>query len=53
MEVNIKNFILLIELEKFEEDVKEILKMICFVLKNYKFYLIFYLLFFVKFVFVY
>lgn len=36
MEVNIKNLILLIELEQFEEDAKEILKTIRFVLKKNK-----------------
>lgn len=36
MEVNIKNLILLIELEQFEEDAKEISKTIRFVLKNLK-----------------
>lgn len=34
MEVNIKNLILLIELEQFEEDAKEISKTIRFVLKK-------------------
>lgn len=53
MEVNIKNLILLIELEKFEEDAKEISKTIRFVLKNYKFYSILYSLSSVKFVLVY
>lgn len=53
MEVNIKNLILLIELEQFEEDAKEISKTIRFVLKNYKFYSILYSLSSVKFVLVY
>lgn len=39
MEVNIKNLILLIELEQFEEDAKEISKTIRFVFKkNFFFY---------------
>lgn len=38
MEVNIKNLILLIELEQFEEDAKEISKTIRFVLKKFFFY---------------
>lgn len=53
MKVNIKNIILLIELEQFEEDAKEISKTIRFVLKNYKFYSILYSLSSVKFVLVY
>lgn len=53
MEVNIKNLILLIELEQFEEDANEISKTIRFVLKNYKFYSILYSLSSVKFVLVY
>lgn len=36
MKVNIKNLILLIELEQFEEDAKEISKTIRFVLKKNK-----------------
>lgn len=48
MEVNIKNLILLIELEQFEEDAKEISKT-----KKIKFYSILYSLYSVKFVLVY
>lgn len=53
MEVNIKNLILLIELEQFEEDAKEISKTIRFVLKNLQVYSILYSLSSVKFVLVY
>lgn len=53
MEVNIRNLILLIELEQFEEDAKEISKTIRFVLKKKKFYSILYSLYSVKFVLVY
>lgn len=53
MEVNIKNLILLIELEQFEEDAKEISKTIRFVLKKNFFYSILYSLYSVKFVLVY
>lgn len=38
MEVNIRNLILLIELEQFEEDAKEISKTIRFVLKKKNFF---------------
>lgn len=51
--MKVKNLILLIELEQFEEDAKEISKTIRFVLKNYKFYSILYSLSSVKFVLVY
>lgn len=40
MEVNIRNLILLIELEQFEEDAKEISKTIRFVLKRKKYFLL-------------
>lgn len=54
MEVNIKNLILLIELEQFEEDAKEISKTIRFVLNFFlKFYSILYSSYSVKFVLVY
>lgn len=54
MEVNIKNLILLIELEQFEEDAKVISKTIRFVLNFFlKFYSILYSLYSVKFVLVY
>lgn len=54
MKVNIKNLILLIELEQFEEDAKVISKTIRFVLNFFlKFYSILYSLYSVKFVLVY
>lgn len=54
MKVNIKNLILLIELEQFEEDAKEISKTIRFVLNFFlKFYSILYSSYSVKFVLVY
>lgn len=54
MKVNIKNLILLIELEQFEEDAKVISKTIRFVLNFFlQFYSILYSLYSVKFVLVY